>query len=236
MQEDRINVTNNLENEDKNTNKENHIKSTFKCRNCDFTSGKMIQLEEHIIKTHKEEIIKYKCDFCSEGFVMKWRMLKHKEGHKSPIKKCHYFNNGKQCPYESIGCMFEHEESVTCKYNTDCKHKLCQFKHDDCEVNKVNNENDNSPNREIIIANNLSLSIDDNNTDSEMDDEEIEIEDEAIDLFCEQYCSKESYFHIHCKDHVDEYYGLNLKTSYENVDRQKMTVTQFLPCISSWNH
>ena len=53
-----------------------------------------------------------------------------------------------------------------------------------------------------------------------------------MDLFCELYCSEESYFHIHCKDHVDEYYGLNLKTSYENVDRQKMTVTQFLPCIS----
>ena len=44
------------------------------------------------------------------------------------MKHCHFFNNGKPCIYEDIGCMFLHEESDQCKFKN-CINNLCPFKH-----------------------------------------------------------------------------------------------------------
>ena len=44
-------------------------------------------------------------------------------------KFCHYFNNGKVCPYDDIGCKFKHKDSDKCKYDKYCNFKLCQYKH-----------------------------------------------------------------------------------------------------------
>ena len=48
-------------------------------------------------------------------------------------KYCHYFNNNKGSPYNDIGYMFKHEESVKCRFNEDCRFKLCQCKHFDAK-------------------------------------------------------------------------------------------------------
>ena len=51
---------------------------------------------------------------------------------KFPIenkKFCHFFNNGKTCPYEKIGCKFLHQPSATCYFGEKCKNKLCQYRH-----------------------------------------------------------------------------------------------------------
>ena len=58
------------------------------------------------------EVETYNCTLCDKTFHRKWRLAKHELAHNSlNVKFCHYFNNGKDCPYEEIGCMFKHEPS-----------------------------------------------------------------------------------------------------------------------------
>ena len=55
-------------------------------------------------------------DVCSNEFVLEWRLSKHQIKHRNDTqKKRHYYNNGKNCPYDEIGCMFAHEQSDMCK-------------------------------------------------------------------------------------------------------------------------
>ena len=71
-----------------------------------------------------DSIEKYSCEHCDKQFVLKWRLQKHQQIHtQHKTKKCHYFNNGKICPYENIGCMFEHSSSELCKYGIQCNKK-----------------------------------------------------------------------------------------------------------------
>jgi hypothetical protein len=49
----------------------------------------------------------------------------------------HYFNNGKDCPYDEEGCMFKHKPSKTCRYESQCSNKLCQFQQTE-ETNEAN--------------------------------------------------------------------------------------------------
>ena len=58
------------------------------------------------------------------------------------VKFCHYFNNGKKCPYEDIGCMFNHKVSDTCRYNQFYRNRLCQFRHDNEQNKHSEDEND----------------------------------------------------------------------------------------------
>ena len=45
---------------------------------------------------------------------------------KAPF--CHYFNNNKECPYDSR-CRFRHEQSRECSKGNYCQRYLCQFRH-----------------------------------------------------------------------------------------------------------
>ena len=45
------------------------------------------------------------------------------------IKKCHYYNNNLICPFNEMGCMFLHEDSVMCKFDEQCTKNLCSYKH-----------------------------------------------------------------------------------------------------------
>jgi hypothetical protein len=74
------------------------------------------------------------------------------EIHDRLLKGCHYFNNNKKCPYESIGCMFSHQFSGLCKYEKFCKNELCSFQHeieseDEFSCQKCD---DKFPNEEIL--------------------------------------------------------------------------------------
>ena len=107
---------------------ENH-RQQIKCKFCDETFEKNCNLEEHIRKNHSSAEC-FKCKECDKDFVLKWRLKKHQETHKNKsVKKCHYFNNNKQCPFENIGCMFAHSMADTCRYDTNCTNKLCSFQH-----------------------------------------------------------------------------------------------------------
>ena len=47
-------------------------------------------------------------------------------------KHCHYFNNGKNCPFEELGSTFLHELSELCKFKT-CRNALFKFKRTDID-------------------------------------------------------------------------------------------------------
>ena len=94
-----------------------HAQSThprkIKCKLCESTFDKNCNLEEHM-KTSHEEQEHFECEECGKTFVLQWRLRKHKENHESEnVKKCHYFNNNKDCPFDKIGCMFSHTLSET---------------------------------------------------------------------------------------------------------------------------
>ena len=44
-------------------------------------------------------------------FVLKWRLEKHLGIHQASVKTCKFFKEGKECPFEDIGCMFGHKET-----------------------------------------------------------------------------------------------------------------------------
>ena len=86
-------------------------------------------LEVHI-KSQHQKLNDYICDMCDKKFVLKWRFLKHQDNHNNQNRrKCHYFNNGKNCPFEEIGCMFAHEASKICMFDEICCKKICSYKH-----------------------------------------------------------------------------------------------------------
>ena len=104
-------------------------KNTVDCFHCDnkFLSKK--DLEQHLLSVNCEKT--FKCDQCSKLFHTKWRMEKHKTIHNNPekIRKCYYFNSGKSCPYEVLGCKFRHELSEKCKNGQNCEFHKCQYRH-----------------------------------------------------------------------------------------------------------
>ena len=110
-----------------------HLKTFHKtpseCKHCEKKFLTSSQLESHL-KEHGK-VKKYKCQQCEKTFYFKWRLQSHNKIHdkESSIRKCHFFNNNLQCPFEEIGCKFLHEESLHCKYKDKCKFDKCQFRH-----------------------------------------------------------------------------------------------------------
>ena len=131
-----------------------HIKKVhnkdYKCKQCTEIFHTSWKLELHM-KSHVN-VAQLKCNLCNKEFYAKWRMDKHIADHEKKRKFCHYFNNRKVCPYEEVGCKFDHSQSFNCKFEDKCRIKLCQFKHSRNEIiceeneNKVVNENDDDLN------------------------------------------------------------------------------------------
>ena len=111
-----------------------HIKSNhpkhIKCKVCNERFDENHELEYHLENTHGK-VKEYKCQLCDSSFVLQWRLMKHKEMHKSKRRQrtCHYYNNGKICPFEKVGCMFSHEEARKCLNFNGCSRTMCQFRH-----------------------------------------------------------------------------------------------------------
>ena len=85
------------------------------------------------MKTHDDVEI-FECDECPKKIMFQWRMKKHMEGHIKTKVKCHYFNNGKRCPYEDVGFMFAHETAKLCKFRENCTKEKCQLTRKNMEM------------------------------------------------------------------------------------------------------
>ena len=112
--------------------KENHpkyIKSDY----CDEIYKESWQYETHL-KTHTKAKDK-KCDVCGKRFFLDSRLRQHMNVHENPnVKNCHYYNNKKVCPFDAIGCKFNHKISKKCENQVDCRIKLCSRQHSKRDV------------------------------------------------------------------------------------------------------
>ena len=100
----------------------------IKCNHCDkiFPSHSMI--EKHMADEHVQKEIK--CDHCDLLFHTTWRLKMHMKNHTGRMKRnCHFFNSNKDCPYENLGCKFNHIYSDECKFGTKCERHMCQYRH-----------------------------------------------------------------------------------------------------------
>ena len=102
------------------------------CAECGETFIEHWILEIHL-KNH-DKVANFPCDICKKVFQVRWRLTKHLNIHEDEnTKKCHFYNNGKPCPFEEVGCKFLHEESDRCIYNKSCNNRLFQFRHGEDE-------------------------------------------------------------------------------------------------------
>ena len=100
------------------------------CNICSEHFSAVWKYEEHMDIHSKEKV--HKCEHCGKGFHLQWRMNKHKLMHDSSerkVRKCHYYNNNKTCPFVEIGCKFLHEEAKECFFKNSCHYDKCQFRH-----------------------------------------------------------------------------------------------------------
>merc|ERR1711954_230098 len=105
--------------------KENHLE----CHKCDKRFVNSYNLEENLVSIHNETK-SFNCDKCENKFVTKWRLKRHQECHNEKTqRKCHYFNNMIECPFQEYGCKFLHIESEVCKFGKNFRRTMCQFRH-----------------------------------------------------------------------------------------------------------
>jgi DNA-directed RNA polymerase subunit RPC12/RpoP len=175
-------------------------------------------LEIHI-QTYHDTARDFECDRCGKKFILKWRLKKHQRSHENQSnKKCHYFNNKKVCPFENLGCMFDHVPSGICKYGKVCSNKLCQFQHEssadveseqDVEKAKANNS---------FKCEDCDFSCEEDTVlDNHMD--EIHEEWRVTQSFCDYFCRGEHGIHI-CWSNEDfeEYKGFDIWKTATNFD------------------
>ena len=99
------------------------------CNICGDTFSKNHELEEHMLNTHKE-VKQFSCDQCDMSFVLQWRLKKHVKEHQQLYRRrCHYYNNNKDCPFSKIGCKFIHDIAPECTYGSTCSRTKCQYQH-----------------------------------------------------------------------------------------------------------
>ena len=115
---------------------ENHPKQ-LKCDMCEYACSEWYEMEKHMLAMHSVNK-NFKCNRCEKSFVTEWRLKKHMQMHDKQTKFCHYFNNGKPCPYEDIGCMYKHALPGKCKSSV-CENYLCQFEHEDA-IDTIDND------------------------------------------------------------------------------------------------
>ena len=81
------------------------------CSECNETFSKNFELENHMVKVHGCEQ-PHSCDICGKKFYLKWRLKKHGSVHSGNVKPCKYLEDGKACPYDEVGCKYNHEEKT----------------------------------------------------------------------------------------------------------------------------
>ena len=98
------------------------------CNHCEEKFPNYSVLEKHLEDDHVRKQIK--CDNCDLLFHTAWRLKKHMRNHTEKSKRnCYYFNSSQHCPFEILGCKFNHIYSDECKFGNRCVKHMCQFRH-----------------------------------------------------------------------------------------------------------
>ena len=92
------------------------VQTSAKCNECAKTFQRTCDLERHLESHVKAK--EFSCDDCGKEFHLKWRLNKHMLVHTDQTQFCHFYNNGKLCPFDEIGCMFRHEDADQCRTRT----------------------------------------------------------------------------------------------------------------------
>ena len=199
----------------------------LKCRSCGKKFEKMSDLETHINSSHQSTEKRFECELCDKKFVLKWRLNKHQRIHtKQNNRKCHYFNNDKPCPFEELGCMFEHSFSKQCKFGDKCDKKLCSFQHNDniayVESDLIGYQ------KEVFQCEECDLQF---NTETELGKHEDEEHEgwRVSRSFCDYFCRTEHDIHI-CWSEEDfqESLGFDIWSTYTGDESD--TVFKCLKC------
>ena len=68
------------------------------------------------------------------------------------IKPCHCFNNEKTCPFNELGCKFQHSVAEKCKFGKKCNRRLCPNKHEKTGniESDIENGTDDTDNSEVF--------------------------------------------------------------------------------------
>ena len=188
----------------------------IQCSSCEKSFHKNYELESHI-KTFHKEVKEYECDKCEKKFVLNWRLKKHKNIHTNggqSVKSCHYFNNKKECPFENIGCMFAHVQSIMCKYNKACRKKLCSFRPD-----LVQKDNEST---EIICDEDTLKEAFENLNDDE--------QYESKEVLCDAICTAPNGYHKCWTEGQDRFGGCDLTKYKEDFDKIKNKLVKSFPC------
>ena len=172
-------------------------------RNCD--------LEHHLEEHNKMK--QFQCNECGKEFFLEWRLNKHTQSHHEATKFCHYFNNEKSCPYEIIGCMFQHANSGRCRRSV-CNNSLCQFKHKAEE-----HENDA---HEFIVEHEVVETLNESNSEMK-DDDEVEYGENDCHL-CDMKFSCLDYLCDHLKSNHQEYHQNIVRSTAERRANQIQTL------------
>ena len=94
-----------------------------KCDKCDHKFNSLNELEDHMTTRHEGWI--KSCPKCGKDFYSKLRLKYHIEGHQVKRRRCHYYNNGKDCPFDKLGCKFDHAFSKNCREGLSCEARMC---------------------------------------------------------------------------------------------------------------
>ena len=192
--------------------KEKHLKK-IRCISCEEIFDKNSDLEEHVKSMH-QSLGEYECDKCDNKFVLKWRLNKHQGNHDQiGIKKCHYFNNRKDCPFESIGCMFQHVLSENCVFGNNCKNQMCSYQHeiDNSEDNEIEDEA-----KENILKDKFGNLKNEEKIQSRM-------------IICDKLCKDALGYHRCSNPKYDEYIGCDIFNIIDELDEDSKK-TRYFPC------
>ena len=128
------------------------------------------------------------------------------------------------CPFQKFGCKFRHVDSPSCKFQETCRLKKCQYKHQKESPTPQTNISVQKENSDSGSDNDKSVESDNQSSDeNEEESEDDKLNHAAVNKFCENFCQSTSRFHIHSKNDLEMFYGLDLKLTIAKFEEGKFT-------------
>ena len=236
---------------------ENHrpAKDMVKCDHCEKDFNEIWKLNAHLKRCKVN-----KCDVCDKTFKYTDLLKKHiLIAHENFKIYCHFFNNEKSCPNKE--CVFLHEDSPICKYDSVCERQYCMYKHgkkkesiekneecDDIVVveveimnvdDKTNSENDDIiGENDTVVENNVDEVQIEHNEENDVNVKIVDVEDDTIDYRTSDIKQEESDNNI--PEKIAGSFACNIcnvaaKSKHELVSHKVSTHNWCIKCFSTFD-